>query len=139
MTSIDDCVLIDLRTVLDHRGSISFVESAVDFGFEIKRVYWTYDVPSRASRAGHAHKTLHQLYVAVSGSFDVHLDDGRGQKIVRLSHPNQGLLMVAGIWRELHGFSSNACLMALASAEFDEGDYIRSHDEFVTWVSARND
>lgn len=136
MASVDDCALIELRTVLDHRGSISFIESGVDLVFEIQRVYWTYDVPSRASRAGHAHKTLRQLYVAVSGSFDVHLDDGRDQKVVRLSHPNQGLLMVPGIWRELHGFSSNACLMALASAHFDEGDYIRDHDDFLTWIGA---
>ncbi len=130
---VDDCRLVELRTVYDHRGSISFVESGVDFEFPIKRAYWTYDVPSRASRAGHAHLKLRQLYVAMSGSFQVHLDDGVNQRIVTLSHPNEGLLMVPGIWRELHGFSSNACLLVLASELFDESDYIREHADFMRW------
>ena len=94
MAHVDDCRLVELRTVFDHRGSISFVESGVDFEFPIKRAYWTYDVPSRASRAGHAHLKLRQLYVAMSGSFQVHLDDGEHQRVVTLSHPNEGLLMV---------------------------------------------
>lgn len=133
---VDGCKLLDLRTVYDHRGSISFVESGVDIGFEVKRVYWTYDVPSRASRAGHAHRQLRQLYVAVSGSFQVHLDDGVNQKVIALRHPNEGLLMVPGVWRELHGFSSNACLMVLASEHFDETDYLREHVDFMAWVQA---
>jgi WxcM-like, C-terminal len=133
---VEDCRSVELRTVFDHRGSISFVESGVDFSFPIKRAYWTYDVPSRASRAGHAHRGLRQLYVAISGSFQVHLDDGVHQRVVALSHPNEGLLMVPGIWRELHGFSSNACLLVLASELFDEADYIREHTDFMRWVQA---
>ena len=136
MPHVDDCRLMDLRTIHDQRGAISFVEAGVDVPFRVERVYWTYDVPSRASRAGHAHRTLYQLYVAMSGSFDVHLDDGRQQRVVTLRHPNEGLLMVPGIWRDLHGFSSNACLMVLASQLFDEADYIREHDQFLQWVRA---
>lgn len=135
-TRVDDCRLVELRTVYDHRGSICFCEQGVDIEFPIRRVYWTYDVPSRASRAGHAHRQLRQLYVAVSGSFQVHLDDGVSQKVITLSHPNEGLLMVPGVWRELHGFSSNACLMVLASDLFDEADYIRTHEAFTAWVKA---
>lgn len=136
MAHVDDCKSVELRTIYDHRGSISFVESGVDFEFPVKRAYWTYDVPSRASRAGHSHRRLRQLYVAISGSFDVHLDDGEQQRIVALRHPNEGLLMVPGIWRELHGFSSNACLLVLASELFDESDYIREHADFMAWVKA---
>ncbi len=136
MPHVDDCRPVELRTVYDHRGSISFVESGIDFEFPIKRAYWTYDVPSRASRAGHAHRALRQLYVAISGAFQVHLDDGVHRRVVTLSHPNEGLLMVPGIWRELHGFSSNACLLVLASELFDESDYIRDHGDFMRWVQA---
>jgi hypothetical protein len=120
-----------LRTVFDHRGSLSFVEAGVDVAFEIRRVYWVYDVPSRASRAGHAHRALRQLYVAMSGAFRVHLDDGWQQREVLMSNPNQGLLITPGIWRELHEFSSNACLLVLASDHFEEADYIRDHAEFM--------
>ncbi|MFZ2986733.1 sugar 3,4-ketoisomerase [Ideonella sp.] len=134
MAHISDCRSVELRTVYDHRGSISFVESGRDFEFPVKRVYWTYDVPSRASRAGHAHRKLLQLYIAISGSFDVHLDDGVNQSVIALRHPNEGLLMSPGIWRELRNFSSNACLLVLASEHFDEDDYIREHAAFMQWV-----
>ncbi|HSI59804.1 MAG TPA: FdtA/QdtA family cupin domain-containing protein [Ideonella sp.] len=137
MAHVDDCRLIELRTVYDQRGSISFVESGVDVPFEFLRAYWTYDVPSRATRAGHAHKSLRQLYVAMSGSFDVHLDDGANQRVVRLAHPNEALLMGPGIWREIHNFSSNACLMVLASTHYNEADYLRTHEEFMAWVAAQ--
>jgi hypothetical protein len=103
----------------------------VDVAFEIRRVYWVYDVPSRASRAGHSHRALRQLYVAMSGAFRVHLDDGWQQREVLMSNPNQGLLITPGIWRELHEFSSNACLLVLASDHFEEADYIRDHAEFM--------
>lgn len=134
MAHVDDCRLIELRTVFDHRGSLSFVEAGVDVEFDVRRAYWVYDVPSRASRAGHSHRALRQLYVAMSGAFEVHLDDGLRQREVTLSNPGQGLLIVPGIWRELHGFSSNACLLALASDHFSEADYIRDHGEFLRWA-----
>lgn len=134
MAHVDDCRLIELRTVFDHRGSLSFVEAGVDLAFEVRRAYWVYDVPSRASRAGHAHRALRQMYVAMSGAFTVYLDDGQRQREVTLSNPAQGLLIVPGIWRELRSFSSNACLLALASDHFAEADYIRDHDGFLDWV-----
>lgn len=134
MAHVDDCRLTPLRTVYDERGALSFVEGGTDVPFEVRRVYWTYDVPSRASRAGHAHRTLKQLYVAMSGAFEVHLDDGSRQRVQRLAHPNEGLLIGPGIWREIRNFSSGSCLMVLASAPFDEADYIREHAAFVAWT-----
>lgn len=131
MAHVDDCKTIDIRSVFDHRGTIAFVESGADLPFEIKRLYWTFDIPSHASRAGHAHRNLQQLYVAVSGSFEVFMDDGIRQKSVVLNQPAVGLLMTPGIWREISKFSSNACLLVAASDFFDENDYIRSHEEFL--------
>ena len=136
MAHVDDCSLIDIRSVYDERGTIAFVEGGVDIGFEIRRLYWTFDIPSRATRAGHAHLTLRQLYVAVSGSFDVVLDDGRRTRTLRLSRPDQGLTLGPGIWRELRNFSSNACLLAAASAPFDEADYVRERERFQVLVDA---
>jgi hypothetical protein len=130
MAIIADCRLIEIRSVLDSRGSISFVEGGLDIPFEIKRVYLTHDIPSRASRAGHAHRRLRQLYIAASGAFEVNLDDGRETRTVALNRPSIGLLIGPGIWRELVNFSSNACLVVLASDLYDEGDYIRDHDAF---------
>lgn len=134
MAHVDDCHLVEVRTVFDERGSISFVEAGVDFAFPVRRAYWTYGVPAQASRAGHAHRRLQQLYVAVAGSFTVHLDDGCQQRVVMLDRPDRGLLMTPGIWRELHDFSPGACLLVLASELFDEADYIREHARFQSWV-----
>lgn len=136
MASVDDCKLLRIRSVLDPRGVLAVVESGIDVGFEIRRVYWMFDIPSRTSRAGHAHRTLRQVYVAVSGSFDVALDDGRQVRKVRLSQPDQGLTLGPGIWREIDGFSSNACLLVLASELFDEADYVRDRAEFRQLVDA---
>lgn len=136
MAHVDDCRLIDIRSVYDERGTIAFVEDLPDLGWAIRRLYWTFDIPSRAVRAGHAHRALRQLYVAVSGAFDVVLDDGRQERTVHLSRPDQGLLLGPGIWRELRHFSSNACLLAAASAPFDEADYVREHAEFRRLVAA---
>ena len=134
MASVDDCKLIDIRSVYDQRGVLAFVEGGIDVAFEIRRTYWMFDIPSRTARAGHAHRTLRQLYVAVSGSFDVSLDDGRGVRSVRLSRPDQGLTLVPGIWREIVNFSSNACLLVLASELFDEADYVRDRAQFQRLV-----
>jgi hypothetical protein len=134
MASVHACELIEIRSVFDHRGSIAIVEGGRDIGFEIRRLYWTFDIPSRATRAGHAHRELRQLYVAVSGSCDVTLDDGHETRLVRLSRPDEGLLLVPGIWREISHFSSNACLLVAASEHFDEADYVRDRDEFQALV-----
>jgi WxcM-like, C-terminal len=130
MASVDDCKLLEIRSVFDQRGVLAFVESGVDVGFEIRRIYWMFDIPSRTTRAGHAHRTLRQLYVAISGSFEVALDDGRRVRRVRLSRPDQGLTLGPGIWREIDNFSSNACLLVLASELFDENDYVRDRAQF---------
>ncbi len=98
--------------------------------FEIKRVYYLYNVPSGSERGGHAHKNLKQLFVALSGSFDVVLKDGYSEKIIKLNKPNFGLLIPTGIWRELQNFSSGSVCLVLASAEFDEEDYIRDFEDF---------
>lgn len=134
MASVDDCKRVEIRSIFDHRGTIAIVEAGVDIDFEIRRIYWTFDIPSRASRAGHAHRQLRQLYCAVSGSFDIHLDDGYRQREVRLQRPDEGLLMTPGIWREINNFSSNACLLVAASEHFAEDDYIRDHPAFLAAV-----
>lgn len=136
MPTVHDCTLLEIRSVFDHRGTIAFVESGVDLAFEIRRIYWTFDIPSRATRAGHAHRQLQQLYVAISGAFDVLLDDGRERRTVRLTNPQQGLTLGPGIWREISNFSSNACLFVAASALFDESDYIREYEDFRRAVAA---
>ncbi|MDB5971546.1 MAG: WxcM-like protein [Hydrocarboniphaga sp.] len=136
MATVDDCRLMDIRTVFDHRGTIAIVESELDVGFPIRRVYWTFDIPSQAVRAGHAHRALQQVYVAASGSFEVLLDDGERQSSIRLYRPDQGLLLVPGIWREISHFSSNACLLVIASELYDEADYIRDHADFLAGRTA---
>ena len=100
--------------------------------FEVKRVYYLYDVPGGESRGGHAHKALYQLIVAVSGSFSVTLDDGKNKKTFVLNRPYQGLLVVPGIWRTLDDFSSGAVCMVLASEKYDEMDYVREYEEFLS-------
>lgn len=138
MASVTDCQLIEIRSVFDHRGTIAIVEGGIDVGFEIRRLYWIFDIPSRAKRAGHAHHTLRQLYVAVSGSCDVTLDDGRCTRVVRLSRPDQALTLEPGIWREIGQCSSNTCLLVAASDRYDESDYVRDRLQFQTLVDAGN-
>jgi hypothetical protein len=129
--------LIDLPVVRDNRGNLTFVESTRHVPFRIERVYYLYDVPSGSERAGHAHKTLQQLIIAASGSFSVHLDDGNNQETVFLNRSHKGLLMGPMVWRVIDNFSSGAVCLVLASAVFDEADYIRDHATFQRTVSAR--
>ena len=129
-TTIDDCKLIDLRKISDPRGNLTPVEGGEDIPFEIKRVYYLYDVPGGQSRGGHAHKELQQLIVAANGSFTITLDDGTNKKSFTLNRPYQGLLIVPGIWRVLDDFSSGAVLLCLASEHYVEDDYIRNYREF---------
>lgn len=124
--------LINLPKIEDPRGNLSVIEKDV-IPFEIKRVYYLYDVPSGAERGGHAHKNLQQFLIALSGSFDVILNDGKTEKMVTLNKPNQGLLIETGIWRELKNFSSGAVCLVIASDVFDENDYIRDFEEFVSF------
>lgn len=129
MSNNIDYKLIQVPNAHDVRGKLSVIEGAT-IPFEIKRVYYLYDIPTASVRGGHAHKNLQQLLVALSGSFDVVLKDGISETIVTLNKPNFGLLIPTGIWRELQNFSSGSVCLVLASAEFDEEDYIRDFDDF---------
>lgn len=119
---------------MDARGALTFIEGVKHVPFEIKRVYYLYDVPGGASRAGHAHKTLEQVLIAMSGSFDVSLDDGFSKRKVHLNRSYFGLYIPSMIWREIDNFSSGAVCMALASAPYDEEDYFREYDTFKSAV-----
>lgn len=133
-SSVKDCVIIELdKHHSDRKGNLSVVANNGNIPFEIKRVYYLYDVPGGESRGGHAHKNLYQLIVAASGAFSVTLDDGKEKRTIILNRPYQGLLVVPGIWGELNDFSSGAVCLVLASEKYDENDYIRNYDEFITW------
>ncbi len=121
--------LIDLPKIEDVRGNISVIEKGI-LPFPIKRVYYLYDVPSHALRGGHAHKEQWEFLIPISGSFDVVLKDGNNSQVVSLNKPYKGLLIKSNVWRELENFSSGSVCLVLASAVFDEEDYIRNYDEF---------
>ena len=129
MTSVNDIVIIDIPRIKDGRGNLAVIEKDC-VPFAIKRVYYLYDVPSDAYRGGHAHKEQLEFLVALSGSFTVILDDGKVKQAITLNKPNKGLLIPIGIWRELENFSSGSVCLVLASAVFDEEDYVRDYDEF---------
>ncbi len=134
MTTVYDCSVIELsKHHSDRKGNLSVVENDISIPFDVKRAYYLYDVPGGESRGGHAHRDLHQLIVAVSGSFSVTLDDGSIKRTYSLNRPYQGLLVVPGIWRTLDDFSSGAVCMVLASERYTEEDYIRSYEEFMSF------
>ena len=122
--------LISIPKIEDNRGNLSVIENDV-IPFEIKRVYYLYDVPAGAERGGHAHIDQKEFLIALSGSFDVVLNDGQNQQIITLNKPYEGLLINQGIWRELNNFSSGSVCLVIASAVYDEQDYIREFDEFL--------
>jgi hypothetical protein len=130
-TSVYDCVILPLNKIHNRAGNITIVEGRENVPFDVKRIYYLYDIPGGEDRGGHAHKELRQLIVAASGSFNVLLDDGQNKKIVTLNRPDYGLMVVPGIWRELMEFSSGAICLVLASEGYDENDYERKYDEFV--------
>lgn len=125
---------IDFPKIEDPRGNLTFAEGMGHVPFDIKRAYWVYDVPAGESRGGHAHKRLKQVIIALSGSFQVTLDNGHERKTVLLNHPWQGLLIDTNIWRILDGFSSGAVCMVLASEHYDEDDYIYDYEDFLKYV-----
>lgn len=122
---------IELPAVSDPRGNLSFIESERHVPFRIERVYFLYDVPAGAMRAGHAHLALHQLLVPLSGSFDVRLHDGKTEEVLTLNRPNIGLHVGPMTWREIDNFSSGSVCLVLASTPYDEADYIRSFEDFL--------
>lgn len=130
--SVYECTIIEFdKHYSDRKGNISVVQNGDTVPFDVKRVYYLYDVPGGESRGAHAHKKLSQLIVAASGSFRVILDDGRAKRTFFLNRPYQGLLVKPGIWRDLNDFSSGAVCMVLASEKYDPDDYIRDYDEFI--------
>jgi dTDP-4-dehydrorhamnose 3,5-epimerase-like enzyme len=131
--SVDDCRLTTLRTVEDPRGSLTIVEGEQDVPFPIRRVYYLHDVPEAGTRGGHAHRTLHQVLVAVAGGFDVVLDDGVARRRVRLDDPRTALHIVPGVWREMERFTENAVCLVLASEPYDASDYERDYRQFLAW------
>jgi dTDP-4-dehydrorhamnose 3,5-epimerase-like enzyme len=132
--SIEDCRVIELAKIADPRGNLTFIEGGRDVPFQIQRVYYLYDVPGGAARAGHGHKELRQLMIAMSGSFDVLLDDGRVKRKYHLNRSYYGLYIHPMIWREIDNFSSGSVCMVLASEHFDEGDYYRNYQDFLEAV-----
>jgi len=128
---IDLCKIIDLPKIQDSRGNLTFIEGGNHIPFDIQRVYYLYDVPGGSERGGHAHKELKQLIVAMSGSFDVILDDGVQKKRVHLNRSYNGLYVCPMIWRELDNFSSGSVCMVLASTRYDEADYFRNYEDFM--------
>lgn len=129
--SIHDCKLIKLPKISDPRGNLTFIEGQHHIPFDIQRVYYLYDVPGGAERGGHAHRALQQLVIAISGSFDIHLDDGTERRTIHLNRGYDGLLIPTMIWREIDNFSSAAVCLVMASERYDETDYYRDYDEFV--------
>ena len=129
MSTIQDCKLLNIPKIEDPRGNLSVIEKNV-LPFEMKRVYYLYDVPSGAERGGHAHKKLKQFLIALSGSFDVILNDGKTEKTITLNKPFEGLLINEGIWRELKNFSSGSVCLVVASDVFEEADYIWDFIDF---------
>jgi len=130
MASVEDCYLIDLPQIKDPRGNLTFIEGGNHIHFGIKRVYYLYDVPGGSERGGHAHRNLHQFMIAMSGSFNIELNDGRRRKIIHLNRPYYGLYICPMIWREISNFSSNSNCMVLASELYDESDYFRDFEVF---------
>lgn len=126
--------VIELPRIMDPRGNLTVAEQLKNVPFEIRRVYWTYDIPSGEHRGGHAHKQCRELIIAVSGSFTVTLTNGQSRCLYLLNHPYQALLVEAGVWRTLEDFSSGAVCLVLAEDYFDEDDYIRSYNVFLDYV-----
>lgn len=125
---------VELPVISDPRGNLCVAEAEHHAPFKIERVYFLYDVPVGSVRAGHAHRALHQMLLAVSGSFDVKLNDGYREEKVTLDRPHVGLLIGPGVWREIDNFSAGSVCLVLASMHFDEADYFRDFDQFVSHV-----
>lgn len=136
-STVFDCSLITLPINHQANGNLTAVSNGIEVPFDIQRVYYLYDVPGGFSRGGHGHLDLQQLIVALSGSFDIIVDDGKVKRTFHLSRPNVGLYMPSGLWRELDNFSSGSICFVLASIEYDEKDYFRDYEKFTEWKSSK--
>lgn len=137
VSNVYSCTVVELTKIHNRAGNITIIQNGVHQPFNIRRIYYLYDVPGGSERGGHAHRGLYQLIVAASGSFDVIIDDGTNKKIIQLNRPYFGLLVVPGIWREIVNFSSGAICLVLASQKYDADDYIREYNEFLKWRSLK--
>lgn len=131
MNSVENCKIIELPRIQDPRGNLSYIEEEQHFPFKIERMYWIYDVPGGEVRGGHAFREQHEMIVALSGSFDVVVDNGVKQKVFSLNRSYYGLFIPAGIWREMVNFSTNSLALVLSSTVYSEEDYIRDYDEYL--------
>lgn len=130
--TVNDCKLIELPRFLDARGNLSFVEQKNHIPFEIKRTYWIYDVPGGETRGGHAFRKNQEFIVALSGAFDIVVDDGEQKKTFNLNRSYYGLFVPAGLWREMGNFSTNSFALEFGSTHYDKQDYIRDYNDFIT-------
>jgi WxcM-like, C-terminal len=137
VTRLDACRILELPRVQDPRGNLTFIEGGDHVPFEIRRVYYLYDVPGGAERGGHAHRELEQFVIAMSGSFDVVLKDGVTERRIHLNRSYYGLYISPMVWRELDNFSSGSVCLVLASQHFDESDYYRDYEEYLRVVAPR--
>ena len=135
--TLEDCYTAELPKIHDPRGNLTFVEQNRHVPFEIRRAYWIYGVPGGEKRGGHAYRRLHEMIIVLSGSLEVHLDDGTRRRTQLMSRSYVGLYVPNMIWRELESFSTNAVCLILASEPYSEADYIRDHDDFVAAQRAR--
>lgn len=133
LAGVDDCELLQLPKIPDHRGNLTYVEGGRHIPFSVQRAYWIYDVPGDAVRGGHAYRTLQEFVISLSGSFEVRLDDGITKRSVALNRSYYGLYVPGGIWRQLANFSTNAVCLILASRKFQEEDYIRDYADFTAF------
>jgi dTDP-4-dehydrorhamnose 3,5-epimerase-like enzyme len=136
-STIYDCMLLTLPKNHQMNGNLTSITNSQEVPFDIKRIYYLYDVPGGNSRGGHAHKDLYQIMIALSGSFSVTLDDGTLKRNFLLNQPYQGLLIPPGLWRDLDNFSSGSICMVLASELYDENDYFRDYEKFLDWKSKK--
>ncbi len=132
--TVFDCNIIHFPRIANRAGNITAVQNGIEVPFDVKRVYYLYDIPGGEDRGAHAHKKLEQLIIAASGSFDVTIDDGRNKKTVQLNRPFFGLHVLPGLWRDISNFSSGAILLVLASETYNTADYIRTYDEYLNYV-----
>ena len=129
-----DTHIINLPKIEDERGNLTFIEEENHIPFKIKRVYWIYDVPGGQKRGGHAFKEQQEFIVALSGSFDVVIDDGKQKQTFSLNRSYYGLYIPNGLWREINNFSTNSLALVLSSTEFSEDDYIRDYQTYLKWI-----
>ena len=133
--SVSDCLVIELSKIENRSGNLTSIQNSIEIPFDIKRIFYLYDIPGGKNRGAHAHKECHQFLIAGSGSFDVLLDDGKSKKLVTLNQPYRGLHIPPGIWASEVNFSSGSICLVLASHRYDEGDYIRDYNEFKNIVN----